>query len=206
MITIPDKITQHERYTVWRYLQDREYQSYVAEEKGVFSDKDSIEAKQFGDFLREMVSGYCLDVGCGLLPEPEYMRNQPNIKFCGIDPFDVPVKRTFDFKVGFGESLPFRDKTFNAVVFASTIDHMIDPKQALHEAYRVLRKNGLLAVWYSERKLPVLKFGQVYNKHHQWGFTHGILSGYIMDAGFTRPVVNQKMESAGDERILWVFK
>ena len=85
--------------------------------------------------------GLVLDVGCddpdigrGLLPEGG--------KYVGLDPF---CKRESPFRIiGFGENLPFCDATFNAVVFNTSLDHILDWRRALNEAYRVLVPGGEL--------------------------------------------------------------
>lgn len=47
---------------------------------------------------------------------------------------------------GFAEFLPFMDNCFDFVHMRSCIDHFANPKLALTEAFRVLRKNGRIVV------------------------------------------------------------
>lgn len=91
--------------------------------------------KQFLSYARGLV----LDVGCddpvigtGLLPEAT--------KYVGLDPF---CRRTEPFRViGFGEQLPFRDASFDGVVFNTSLDHVLDWRCAINEAWRVLAPGG----------------------------------------------------------------
>ncbi|MBW1888441.1 MAG: methyltransferase domain-containing protein [Deltaproteobacteria bacterium] len=43
-----------------------------------------------------------------------------------------------------GESLPFADNIFDVICFRGTLHHMSDEMAALKEAYRILKKNGLV--------------------------------------------------------------
>lgn len=90
--------------------------------------------------LRE-VSGSFLDVGCddaflsrGLLPE--------DVRYVGLDP--APTGGAAFRVGGFGEFLPFRDASFDAVGFQTSLDHIFDYHLALAEARRVLRPGGRL--------------------------------------------------------------
>ncbi len=167
----------------WKKLQKLEHLTYLQsiDGFGVMSVDSYDVANMFGDVLRQRLNGLCLDVGCGLLPCPAYMKNQKNIKFIGIDPFEDKVKRKFKFVYGIGEFLPFRDGTFDSVIFSSTIDHMIDPRLSIKEAYRVLKDNGILLIWFTCRK-------DIHNKKdrfHQWQFNKEILINMVNNCNFT---------------------
>ena len=193
------------RTDMWEQLQLVEHKSYEKSPVGVFSVDECTEAQEVGNFLRDNVEGKCLDVGCGLLPEPAYMKEQPDITFFGIDPFDDKIERKFKFTCGIGEELPYFNETFDCVLFASTIDHMIDPQLALKEAYRVLKPGGSLVIWYSERNKPHLIFGK-YNKHHQWGFTNEVLVDFVRKAQFENTIISVVLKTGHNERIMQARK
>ena len=44
--------------------------------------------------------------------------------------------------VGLGEFLPFASRMFDHVLFATTLDHFVDPANVLTEAMRVLKRTG----------------------------------------------------------------
>ncbi|MEO0181198.1 MAG: class I SAM-dependent methyltransferase [candidate division WOR-3 bacterium] len=72
---------------------------------------------------------------------------------------------TYPRVCGLNESLPFKDEAFDVVIAAGTLEYSLLP-EALHEAHRVLKKEGLLfgsfpnrlsvrRVWDKEVYLPV---------------------------------------------------
>ncbi len=98
--------------------------------------------------------GLVLDVGCddpeigaGLLPS--------GLLYVGLDPF---CQRAEPFRVvGFGEQLPFADSSFDGVMFNTSLDHILDWRRAVEEAWRVLVPGGQLfistLVWTSNADL-----------------------------------------------------
>jgi SAM-dependent methyltransferase len=50
------------------------------------------------------------------------------------------------FVQGFGEELPLGDSEFDLVTMYDVMEHVVDPRRVIEEAYRVLRPGGLFAV------------------------------------------------------------
>jgi SAM-dependent methyltransferase len=92
------------------------------------------------EFCRD-ATGLMLDVGCddpalgaALLP--------PGARYVGLDPF---CQRPTPFRlIGVGEYLPFGDATLDGVLFNTSLDHILDWRRALDEAWRVLVPGGRL--------------------------------------------------------------
>jgi SAM-dependent methyltransferase len=105
------------------------------------------DASEFASFAE--LEGIVLDVGCGPQEEPSYAGGWQG-RFVGIDPVAGAPHRAFDFVQGLGEYLPFRDATFDRVLFATSLDHMLSPQRALAEARRVLKPLGTVNVWFGE--------------------------------------------------------
>jgi len=180
------------RFEQWRELQELEYQTYHETYVGVFSVDGYKVPERVGEILSDTCgTGLCLDVGCGILPTPSYMKAGTRMRFFGIDPFPGEEPRTFPFAQAYGEYIPFKDKTFDTVLYASVIDHLYDPLASLKEARRVMVDNGSLMVWYSDAGLgipyllwKVKRKPAKYNKHHQWGFTERSMKALAKKAGF----------------------
>lgn len=94
-----------------------------------------------------------LDIGCGPMKQPGYLQfsnELSNYELYGIDPID---KKTFiGYRVvGTAEYMPFVNNYFDAVIFATSIDHVCSLKKTIEETYRVLKKNGVILIWMSDR-------------------------------------------------------
>jgi ubiquinone/menaquinone biosynthesis C-methylase UbiE len=93
-----------------------------------------------------------LDVGCGsgLASEP-FARN--GFPVTGVDPSEAMLAVASQrlpnatFVKGEAEALPFPDERFDVVISAQTF-HWLDRARALAEAYRVLRRGGMVAIWW----------------------------------------------------------
>jgi ubiquinone/menaquinone biosynthesis C-methylase UbiE len=98
-----------------------------------------------------------LDVGCGTGAVSRILAELPGVReVVGIDPSPVFVEKArelgtapsrLSFQTADGRALPFPDASFDLVVFHTTLCHVPDPERALHEAHRVLRAGGWLAVF-----------------------------------------------------------
>jgi len=93
--------------------------------------------------------GRVLDVGCGPQIEPSYAVGAKGT-FVGIDPLRGEKQREFTFVQGLGEYLPFADGSFDRVLFATSLDHVLSPVRSLSEARRVLSPNGTVNIWFGE--------------------------------------------------------
>jgi len=96
--------------------------------------------------------GLTLEVGCSagkMLRSLGMVR--PDITYFGCDIDDVSVHKghriTSDigFVVGDGLDLPFRDKTFDAIIINNYLEHVSDARRAMGELERVLKKNGIIS-------------------------------------------------------------
>lgn len=106
-------------------------------------------AEQFRLFLQLYLHGNVLDIGCGPQPVPCYLNNHPTHCIAGIDPLSSSTIHPFTFVQGVAEFLPWADKTFDLVVAATSLDHVLLLDKALSEIRRVLRPNGYFVTWVS---------------------------------------------------------
>jgi ArsR family transcriptional regulator len=86
------------------------------------------------------------------------------------------------FRVGDMHALPFRDASFDQVLFANALSYAQDPERAVTEAARVLRPGGSLAAvaLKAHRHVAV---AETYN-HAQLGFEPSALRELFETAGF----------------------
>lgn len=93
-----------------------------------------------------------LDVGCGtgIASQPFTVNGFP---VTGVDPSQAMLESAAQrlpnatFVHGQAEALPFPNERFDVVISAQTF-HWVDRARALAEAYRALRKGGIIAVWW----------------------------------------------------------
>jgi len=160
----------------WEITQERQINDF---ERGasVFSDEKRKGAIMVGSILEKLIPGkICLDVGCGIIPLPRYMKSAPSVKFIGVDPLRG-ADRKFNFIQCKGEELPFIDQVFDAVLFATSIDHIEYPDRAVNECYRVLKNGGYVIIWGSfrdegdEKYMKWKKTRSLDLYKHPWVFT-----------------------------------
>lgn len=93
-----------------------------------------------------------LDVGCGTgIASATFASN--GFAVTGLDPSASMLERAREhvpaatFVEGSAEALPFPDERFDVVVSAQSF-HWLDRARALAEAYRVMRRGGIIAIWW----------------------------------------------------------
>lgn len=107
------------------------------------SNTDSPEWRHWRDFARDLTAdaqGKVLDIGAESLTSVSLW--PARVDWTGVDP--APSSAGVDR--GIAEELPYQDRTFHAVGFLGSLDHILDYRVALDEARRVLRPGGLLIV------------------------------------------------------------
>lgn len=101
--------------------------------------------KKLLDFKK---TDFVLDVGCGT-----GLSKALGCKLVGIDPSEELIKQANILAIkGVAEKLPFKDKTFDAVVSVTAIHNFKDPERALKEMKRVLKKEKLAVTVFKKSK------------------------------------------------------
>ena len=179
----------------WEITQDRQLIDF---KKGadVFSLKEKKGAIVVGELLNSLVPDKtCLDVGCGILPLPRYMEVATQVKFTGIDPFDAEG-RQFTFIKGLIEDIQIENESFDAILFATSFDHVRYPEKAINQVYRILKNSGYLIIWGSFRNEYDSKYKlwiktrslSIYN--HPWVFTLNTIHKLLQNRFTLIKVVN----------------
>jgi len=96
--------------------------------------------------IDKLARGNVLDIGCGSRPFYKSIKNQIN-SYTGIDLINEKDLKKIDVQA-VADSLPFRNNSFDFIIFTQVIEHLEEPSQALDEAFRVLRKSGkVILAW-----------------------------------------------------------
>ncbi|MDP2926058.1 MAG: class I SAM-dependent methyltransferase [Nanoarchaeota archaeon] len=114
-------------------------------------DKSHIFEREI-NVLRDMLDGedayLALDVACGKGRISRTL-NQIGIDTISLDisqeMLDIGQKRgnIVRSQIGDGEKLPFNDNAFDVVICMDSLVHFPNPRRAINEAYRVLKKDGV---------------------------------------------------------------
>lgn len=188
---------------LWQKVQDR-YERRTKEPKGESYLRFARElANQFKEWVG--VQGLVLDIGCGNgkyaggtyeSMEHEYIDNKNTI--IGLDPLKSFETR-FPVVRGFGEEIPFQDEVFDAVIIATTLDHIKEPLIVLKEVWRVMKRGGKIFIQNSI-------LGEGKNPWHLYTWTRDellelISSIFVLDT--YRELKNKKM---GDNIFIKAYK
>jgi SAM-dependent methyltransferase len=142
------------RWQLWEELQANGRHAYEIDPPSSLSVGERPDAEAFAEFSD--LQGIVLDVGCGVQALPSYGRGLEG-RLVGVDPLRGQRNREFMFVEAIAEYLPFRDRTFDSVLFATSIDHVLVPQLAAAEAHRVLKTGGRVCIWLGETAAPSLR-------------------------------------------------
>jgi SAM-dependent methyltransferase len=113
-----------------------------------------------------------LDVGCGLgLYVWQFRTLSPDVWGVDIDPEKV-AQASADLphiSQAPAEALPFPDATFDVVLSHEVLEHVEDDRQAVAEAWRVLRPAGRLVIFAPNRWYPFETHGVFWQGRYRFG-------------------------------------
>ncbi len=135
-----------EMWHIWENLQNNGLVAYEQDPEHNLSVGKRQDVKAFAEFCN--LSGLTLDIGCGPQSSIPSYANAICDRYIGIDPLIGVQPRDFTFVKCIAEYLPFRPATFDHILFATSLDHMLSPKRALQETKRLLKPNGTINIWF----------------------------------------------------------
>jgi len=129
---------------LWDVLQANGSLSYRLAPELNLATAQRADVAAFRSFMR--LDGRVLDIGCGPQANvPGYVDSSPRVDYVGLDPLEG--RRNFLHIKGVAELLPFADGTFDQIIFATSLDHLLDLGLSLNEAARVLKPDGRIYLW-----------------------------------------------------------
>ena len=149
---IADQIAEFRRRAplnidTWETAFDRATEANRVTLEGNLSHDGHLGANYFRMFVNIHAKGRILDIGCGPLPMPEYLRDWPADQIAGMDPLAPFSGHQFPFARTFAETLPWPGASFETVVVGTSLDHFYLLDVALAEIKRVLKPEGRLLLW-----------------------------------------------------------
>lgn len=134
-------------FRLWKGLLEHNRQSYSGFPVHSCSVHGHPSAAMFTCFLNQFLRGDVLDIGCGPQPVPLYLQQYPADRVCAVDPISTPEQHPFHFFQGVAEFLPWRARSFDIVIAATSLDHVLFLDKALREIHRVLKDDGEFLIW-----------------------------------------------------------
>lgn len=150
--------------------------------------------------LPENIQGIEVGLGTGRFAKPLGIKE-------GIEPSmemaEIAMKRGIEIMKGVGERLPYRDFHFDFVLYV-TICHLDNVKDALKEAYRVLKNKGSVIIGFLDKDQQIAqeyterKKRSIFYRDARF-YTVERVSALLQDAGFKNLVWNQTLFGTLDE-------
>ena len=128
-----------------------------------------------------------LDVGCGTGETLTFIKKMfPKAKLYGVDSSISAIKYSKqrghkNILKSLAEKLPFKDETFDVVLFLDVLEHIKNDQKVINEAKRVLKKNGSIII-----TSPALSF--IWSAHdteqgHKRRYTRRAIRALANEAG-----------------------
>ncbi|MCI0478124.1 MAG: class I SAM-dependent methyltransferase, partial [Anaerolineales bacterium] len=129
--------------------------------------------------------GDVLDIGCGAGNMIHHLARYGRVQGVEVDARPVAMAQARGYDVRQGDAtraIPFPDASFDLVTALDVIEHVDEDEAILHEAYRVARPRGILAI-----STPALQWLWSYNDEingHKHRYTPRELRERVERAGF----------------------
>jgi SAM-dependent methyltransferase len=134
-------------YPLWERLFQNALDTYLQNPDENLSTNAHSMAPRFKDYVTRFAFGRVLDIGCGPLALPCYLADLDPAKIAGIDPLAPLAEHPFVFRHGVAEAIPWADATFETLIAATSLDHVVSIRAALSEFRRILGNGGRFITW-----------------------------------------------------------
>ena len=134
-------------FGIYKELMKNGSDTYEQEGSPGCSAEGDVKSIHFSKFVRRYIHGNVLDIGCGPIELPIYLKGYPLECIYGLDPLLPYKEHPFSFVRGVAEAIPWEAKAFDTVVFATSFDHVFLVDVVMEEVERVLADDGYLLIW-----------------------------------------------------------
>lgn len=141
------------------------------------------------DWILSMVSKSVLDIGCGEGSVANFAAIQSHVtRSIGIDLskdlLDYGNPGPAEFCSAHAEHIPFKDQSFNCIVLAEVLEHLIDSHKVLKEVYRLLKPHEKLIITVPYKEEEWLTGNDMINEQHVRSFTEESIVNLVTLEGF----------------------
>ena len=159
---------------------------YIGEPTHSCASAGDIGSMRFSKFISRYIHGNVLDVGCGPVEMPLYLKDYPTEKIYGLDPLLPHKEHPFEFVQGVAEKIPWNDEAFDVVIFATSFDHLFLVDCVMNEVCRVLKEDGYLLIWIgfdnnAKEYNPYAKDFKPYDKYHMFHYSKNNYEKLMME-------------------------
>lgn len=123
---------------------------YDEKDEVLYSKYGKISCRNIADYLKGYNFQNLLDIGCGTGYLLQMLSKEHEAQYTGLDLSEKMIEqakskniRNAQFVEGRSDALPFKDQSFDVVTCSQSFHHYPDTDDALQEARRVLKDNGL---------------------------------------------------------------
>lgn len=163
--------------------------------------------KRLKELLRYKSEGRLLDIGCGLGTFLKLARDRGfDVHGTEISEYACKyIRNTLNIDVFWGElrDAPFESQSFDVVTMWHTIEHVLDPKDTLHEVNKLLKNDGLLIVaapnlynyitrvlYFLAKRKRLKLFSSQAKEPHLYHFSPNTLASMLEATGFDIEKIN----------------
>ena len=132
------------------HIGKKEYDDFYNTLNAITTNRPTDLNKPSLDYILNVIdssAGNLIDVGCGkgyVLKQIRALR--PELELFGCDIKEKDDSAQYKFISGSIEQLPFEDRSFDVVICAHTLEHILNFEKAIAELKRITRKQLIIAV------------------------------------------------------------
>jgi len=172
---------------------EKEMQEFYASSQAYLNQLKKHSLKEYSKYLKKIIENIkpkkkILDIGSGTGQISNFLQSK-SFKVTGIDISPLFIKESKNqarknnletrFLVMNSCKLKFPNESFDAVISAETLEHILHPERMLKEIFRVLKKSGILVLRFPNKQSPLVNFAIRLNKKTRFEIVKPNLSSQV---------------------------